>query len=55
MIGEMDSNPFDLYGHPDNNSKILYSDEIQMRFLKIKGVPTRHDDVGHRGSGYSNV
>ena len=55
MIGEMDSNPFDLYGHPDNNSKILYSDEIQMRFLKIKGATNRHTDVGQRGSGYSNV
>ena len=55
-IEEMDYNPFDLYGHPDNNSKILYSDEIQMQFLKIKGTTNRHTDVGgNKGPGLSSV
>ena len=45
-------NPFYLYGHPRNNSKILYSDEIQDMFLKIKGIYNRHTDIGIRGDGY---
>ena len=45
-------NPFYLYGHPKNNSKILYSDEIQDIFLKIKGIYNRHTDIGIRGGGH---
>ena len=45
-------NPFYLYGNPKNNSKILYSDEIQDTFLKIKGIYNRHTDIGIRGDGY---
>ena len=45
-------NPMYLYGHPKNNSKILYSDEIQDMFLKVKGIYNRHTDIGIRGDGY---
>lgn len=45
-------NPFYLYGHPKNNSKILYSDEIQDMFLKVKGIYNRHTDIGIRGGGH---
>jgi len=54
-IEEQDSDPFDLLGHPENNSKILYSDEIQDRFLKIKGKPNRYTDIGHSGPGFSST
>ena len=45
-------NPNYLYAHPKNNSKILYSDEIQDIFLKIKGTYNRHTNNTHRGPGY---
>lgn len=54
-IEGQDFNPFDLLGHPHNNSKILYSDEIQERFLKIKGETNRHTDVGNSGPGFSSI
>lgn len=54
-IEEQDSDPFDLLGHPENNSKILYSDEIQDRFLKIKGTTNRHTDIGNSGPGFSSL
>ena len=55
-IENQDSDPFDLFGHPHNNSKILYSNEIQDRFLKIKSETNRYVNVGsHRGNGYSKI
>lgn len=50
-----DFNPFDLLGHPHNNSKILYSDEIQDRFLKVKGETNRYTHVGNSGPGFSSI
>jgi hypothetical protein len=55
-IEEQDFEPFDLFGHPSNNSKILYSDEIQERFLKIKDETNRYVNVSHKGlRGYSKI
>ena len=45
-------NPYYLYGHPNNNSRILYSDEIQNMFLKIKVKTNRHTDIGITGDGH---
>ena len=45
-------NPYYLYGHPENNSKILYSEEIQDMFLKVKGETNRHTDIGITGGGH---
>ncbi len=44
--------PFYLHGHPKNTSKILYSDEIQDMFLKIKGIYNRHTNNTHTGDGW---
>lgn len=55
-IENQDFDPFDLLAHPENNSKILYSDEIQERFLKIKGETNRYTDVGSNlGSRINNI
>ena len=54
-IEGQDFEPFDLLGHPHNNSKILYSDEVQERFLKIKGETNRYTDVGNSGPGFSSI
>lgn len=54
-IEAQDYDPFDLFGHPENNSKILYSDEIQGRFLKIKGETNRYTHVGNSGKGFSSI
>ena len=53
IIEEQDSDPFDLFGHPRNNSKILYSDDIQEKFLKIKGETNRYVNIGFTGDGYT--
>ena len=45
-------NPYYLHGHPENNSKILYSEEIQDMFLKVKGETNRHTDIGITGGGH---
>jgi hypothetical protein len=45
-------NPYYLHGHPENNSKILYSEEIQDMFLKVKGITNRHTDIGITGGGH---
>jgi len=43
-----------LQGHPENNSKILYSEELQDIFLKVKGKTNRHTDIGISGGGHHN-
>lgn len=48
-------NPMYLHGHPENNSKILYNDNIQEMFLKLKNKTNRYDDIGHEGSGYHSI
>ena len=45
-------NPYYLHGHPKNTSKILYSEEIQDMFLKVKGETNRHTDIGITGGGH---
>ncbi len=54
-IEAQDFDPFDLFGHPENNSKILYSNEIQDRFLKIKGETNRYTHIGNTGPGFSSA
>lgn len=49
------NNPYYLYGHPENNSKILYSDELQEMFLKIKNTNDRHINNTHSGRGFHNI
>ena len=48
-------NPFYLHGNPKNNSKILYSDDIQEMFLKVKDKTTRYVNVGQRGPGFHGI
>jgi len=51
-------NPYYLHGHPKNNSKILYSEEIQDMFLKVKGLPNqyvRHTEEVHSGKGFHGL
>ena len=51
-------NPFYLYGHPKNNSKILYSEELQDTFLKVKGEINTHDRHTvkvHSGKGFHGI
>jgi len=51
-------NPYYLYGHPENNSKILYSEEIQDMFLKVKGPKNeyvRHTEEVHSGKGFHGL
>jgi len=55
LEGERDNkihNPYYLHGHPKNNSKILYSEELQDMFLKVKGITNRHTDIGISGGGH---
>lgn len=50
------NNPYYLYGHPKNNSKILYSEELQDLFLKYKNTTNRYEDIGHSPSiQYDNI
>ena len=44
-------NPYYLLGHPEFiQNKILYNDEIQAMFLRVKqGLPTRLDDSSYEG------
>tara|TARA_B100001093_G_C26765127_1_gene987535 strand:+ start:404 stop:970 length:567 start_codon:yes stop_codon:yes gene_type:complete len=48
-------NPFYLYGHPENNSKILYNEKIQDQFLKAKNIYNRHTNNTHSGDGYHTI
>jgi len=48
-------NPFYLYGHPDNSSKILYSDKLQDLFLSVKGGTKRHETETHVGKGFHGL
>jgi len=52
---ESSTEAFDLYGYHNNNSKILYSNDIQDKFLMIKNKTLRHADIGVRGAGYSGL
>jgi hypothetical protein len=53
------NNPYYLYGSAkmDPNDKytdkILYSDELTRRFLKIKNKTNRYENVSHSGDGYN--
>ena len=49
------SNPNYLYGHPENNSKILYSDELQDMFLKVKNENDRNINNTHSGQGFHGI
>lgn len=48
-------NPNYLYGHPDNNSKILYNDRLQELFLKYKNETNRYENVSHSGDGFHHI
>ena len=49
------SNPNYLHGHPENNSKILYSDELQEMFLKVKNKNDRNINNTHFGQGFHGI
>ena len=48
-------NPFFTHGSPDNNSPILYNDEIQQMMLKHKRKTNRYENVSHTGPGHHPV
>ena len=48
-------NPYYLYGHPENNSKILYNDRLQELFLKHKNETNRYENVSHSGDGFHGI